>query len=51
MDVGVVELTRPIDGKRVQSQYEIDFVVNIGNLSIINFDISGILSIFVNNLK
>lgn len=34
VDVGVVELTRTIDGKRVQSQYEIDFVVNIGNSKI-----------------
>lgn len=31
VDVGVVELSRIIDGKRKQSQYEIDFVVNIGN--------------------
>lgn len=31
VDVGVVELSRMIDGKRKQSQYEIDFVVNIGN--------------------
>ena len=31
VDVGVVELTRTINGKRSQSQYEIDFVVNIGN--------------------
>ena len=31
VDVGVVELSRVIDGKRRQSQYEIDFVVNIGN--------------------
>lgn len=31
VDVGVVELTRVIDGKRKQSHYEIDFVVNIGN--------------------
>lgn len=31
VDVGVVELTRTIDGKRKQSQYEIDFVVNVGN--------------------
>lgn len=31
VDVGVVELTRTIDGKRSQSQYEIDFVVNDGN--------------------
>lgn len=31
VDVGVVELTRVIDGKRKQSQYEIDFVVNLGN--------------------
>ena len=30
MDVGVVELTRVKDGKRQQSQYEIDFVVNTG---------------------
>ena len=28
VDVGVVELERVIDGKRQQSQYEIDFVVN-----------------------
>ncbi len=34
VDVGVVELTRTKDGKRVQSQYEIDFVVNIGNTKI-----------------
>lgn len=31
VDVGVVELTRTVDGKRSQSQYEIDFVVNISN--------------------
>lgn len=31
VDVGVVELTQTINGKRFQSQYEIDFVVNIGN--------------------
>lgn len=31
VDVGVVELTRIIDGKRKMSQYEIDFVVNLGN--------------------
>lgn len=31
VDVGVVELSRVVDGKRTQSQYEIDFVVNIGN--------------------
>ena len=31
MDVGIVELTRVIDGKRKLSQYEIDFVVNAGN--------------------
>ena len=30
VDVGVVELERVIDGKRQQSQYEIDFVVNTG---------------------
>ena len=30
VDVGVVELTRVKDGKKQQSQYEIDFVVNIG---------------------
>lgn len=28
VDVGVVELERVVDGKRQQSQYEIDFVVN-----------------------
>ena len=31
VDVGVVEVERMIDGKRRQGQYEIDFVVNIGN--------------------
>ena len=30
VDVGVVELTRVIDGKKKQSQYEIDFIVNTG---------------------
>lgn len=30
VDVGVVELTRVKDGKRQQSQYEIDFAVNTG---------------------
>lgn len=30
VDVGVVELERVVDGKRSQSQYEIDFVVNTG---------------------
>ncbi len=30
VDVGVVELTRVKEGKRQQSQYEIDFVVNTG---------------------
>lgn len=30
VDVGVVELVRVKDGKRQQSQYEIDFVVNTG---------------------
>lgn len=31
VDVGIVELSRIIDGKRKMAQYEIDFVVNIGN--------------------
>jgi len=31
VDVGVVEVEQMSDGKRRQSQYEIDFVVNIGN--------------------
>lgn len=31
VDVGVVEQTRTIDGKRKASQYEIDFVVNLRN--------------------
>jgi len=31
VDVGIVELTRVIEGKRRMSQYEIDFVVNVGN--------------------
>ena len=30
VDVGVVEVTRVKDGKKKQSQYEIDFVVNTG---------------------
>ena len=30
VDVGVVELTRVKDGKKRQSQYEIDFIVNTG---------------------
>lgn len=30
VDVGVVELDRVVEGKRQQSQYEIDFVVNTG---------------------
>ena len=30
VDVGVVELTRVKDGKKQQSQYEIDFIVNTG---------------------
>ena len=30
VDVGVVELTRVIDGKKKQSQYEIDFIANTG---------------------
>ena len=31
VDVGIVELSRMINGKRSMSQYEIDFVVNVGN--------------------
>ena len=31
VDVGIVEVVKMVDGKRKQSQYEIDFVVNIGN--------------------
>ncbi len=31
VDVGIVELPRLLNGKRRQSQYEIDFVVNVGN--------------------
>ncbi len=31
VDVGVVEVEQMQDGKRAQRQYEIDFVVNIGN--------------------
>ena len=31
VDVGVVELTRVKDGKKQQSKYEIDFVVNTGS--------------------
>lgn len=31
VDVGVVEVEQMTDGKRKQSQYEIDFVINVGN--------------------
>ena len=31
VDVGIVELNQTVDGKRKMSQYEIDFVVNVGN--------------------
>lgn len=31
VDVGIVELSRVIEGKRKMSQYEIDYVVNVGN--------------------
>ncbi len=31
VDVGVVQLTRVVDGKKKQSQYEIDFIVNTGH--------------------
>ena len=31
VDVGIVELTRIIEGLRRSSQYKIDFVVNVGN--------------------
>lgn len=31
VDVGIVETTRTVDNKRTQLQYEIDFVVNVGN--------------------
>lgn len=31
VDVGIVELSRVVDSKRKMSQYEIDFVVNLGN--------------------
>lgn len=31
VDVGIVELIRLINGKRKLSQYETDFVVNVGN--------------------
>ena len=31
VDVGIVELNRTVDGKRKMSQYEMDFVVNVGN--------------------
>lgn len=34
VDVGVVELKRMIEGIRKSSQYEIDFVVNVGNSKI-----------------
>ena len=30
VDVGVVEVSRSADGKRMQSLYEIDFVINTG---------------------
>ena len=31
VDVGVVEVEQMIEGKRKKSQYEIDFVINMGN--------------------
>ena len=31
VDVGIVEITQTVDGVKHQSQYEIDFVVNMGN--------------------
>ncbi len=31
VDVGIVELRQAVDGQRKMSQYEIDFVVNVGN--------------------
>lgn len=31
VDVGIVEISRVIEGKRKMSQYEIDFIVNVGN--------------------
>jgi hypothetical protein len=31
VDVGIVELSRTVDGKRTMAQYKIDFVVNVGN--------------------
>lgn len=31
VDVGVVEIEQTVEGKRKQCQYEIDFIVNIGN--------------------
>ena len=34
VDVGIVELTHVKDGRRRQSQYEIDFVVNAGNAKV-----------------
>ena len=36
VDVGVVEVERMVDGKRKQGQYEIDFVVNVGNKKVYN---------------
>lgn len=36
MDVGIVELTHMIDGKRKLSQYGIDFVGNLGNGKVYN---------------
>ena len=31
VDVGIVEVKRTVEGQRKSSQYEIDFVVNVGN--------------------
>jgi len=31
VDVGMVQVTRTVDGKRVESQHEIDFIVNTGS--------------------
>ena len=34
VDVGVVELSRKVDGKTTRSMYEIDFVVNTGHTKV-----------------
>ena len=45
VDVGIVELTRIIEGRRRSSQYKIDFVVNVGN----DRDVTDVFSLHFHN--